>query len=125
MGSTYLLISRGNLEGGVLQFHFEMSPSSAAVNLESIAAVGAVTETWLVQVHGVCMILAWMAAAASGMLMARYYKKTWKSVKPFEKDLRFRLHQAFMTSAVVLTILGILVILIDKGLEPYKSVNIP
>ena len=48
-----------------------MSPSSAAVNFASTAAVGAVTETWLVQIHGVCMILAWMAAAASGILMAR------------------------------------------------------
>ena len=67
----YLLISRGNLENGDLKYHVEKSPSSAAVNLESTAAVGAVTETWLVQIHGVCMILAWMAAAASGMLMAR------------------------------------------------------
>ena len=69
--STYLLISRGDLEGGDLTFHVEKSPSSAAVNFASAAAVGAVTETWLVQIHGVCMILAWMAAAASGMLMAR------------------------------------------------------
>ena len=74
--STYLLISRGNLKaGGDLispdSYHEEKSPSSAAVNFASAAAVGAVTETWLVQIHGVCMILAWMAAAASGMLMAR------------------------------------------------------
>ena len=69
--TTYLLISRGNLEGGDLTYHVEKSPSSAAVNFASTAAVGAITETWLVQIHGVCMILAWMAAAASGMLMAR------------------------------------------------------
>jgi hypothetical protein len=69
--STYLLISRGNLEGGDLTYHVEKSPSSAAVNFASTVPVGAVTETWLVQIHGVCMILAWMAAAASGMLMAR------------------------------------------------------
>ena len=69
--STYLLISRGDLAGGDLTHHNEKSPSSAAVNFASTAAVGAVTETWLVQIHGVCMILAWMAAAASGMLMAR------------------------------------------------------
>ena len=69
--STYLLISRGNLEGGDLTYHVEKSPSSAAVNFASTVAVGAITETWLVQIHGVCMILAWMAAAASGMLMAR------------------------------------------------------
>ena len=70
--STYLLISRGNLKaGGDLIHHEEKSPSSAAVDFASTAAVGAVTETWLVQIHGVCMILAWMAAAASGMLMAR------------------------------------------------------
>jgi hypothetical protein len=29
-----------------------------------------------------------------------------------------------MTTAVVLTLLGILLILIDKGLEPFKGVNI-
>ena len=49
--STYLLISRGNLEGGDLTYHVEKSPSSAAVNLESTAAVGAVTETWLGTIH--------------------------------------------------------------------------
>ena len=44
-------------------------------------------------------------------------------MKPLEKDLWFRLHQVFMTSAVVLTLLGVLLITADKGLEPFKGVN--
>jgi len=39
------------------------------------------------------MIIAWLASAASGILMGRYYKETWKAVKPFGKDLWFRGHQ--------------------------------
>merc|ERR1719219_1144631 len=58
------------------------------------------------------------------MLMARYYKKTWTSVKPLDKDLWFRLHQFFMYSAVVLTVIGIIIIVVDKGLAPFEGVNI-
>ena len=55
--STFLLIARGNLKNGDLvsqdsySYHEEKSPSSAAVNFASPAAVGAVTETWLGTIH--------------------------------------------------------------------------
>ena len=40
-----------------------------------------------------------------------------------DKDLWFRLHQIFMTSALVFTIIGIIIILIDKGFSPFDGIS--
>jgi len=39
------------------------------------------------------MCVAWIASTPSGMLMARYYKRTWRGIEPCGKDLWFRAHQ--------------------------------
>jgi hypothetical protein len=57
------------------------------------------------------MIFAWLASAASGMLVARYYKQTWTSVRPMGKDFWFRFHQTFMGLAVLLTLIAFVIIL--------------
>ena len=40
-----------------------------------------------------------------------------------DKDLWFRLHQIFMTSALVFTVIGIIIILIDKGFSPFDGIS--
>ena len=67
------------------------------------------------------MVFAWLACAASGMLMARYYKQTWRSVKPMGKDLWFRCHQGFMGLAVLLTFTAFFVILAKYEGAPFES----
>ena len=57
--------------GSDLEYHSAKVPSSTPVNFASTGGVGAQNEGWLVQVHAVFMVLAWMAAAASGILIAR------------------------------------------------------
>ena len=44
------------------------------------------------KVYNIChqMSLAWLGTAPTGMLFARYYRKTWTSVKPCGKDSWFR-----------------------------------
>ena len=66
------------------------------------------------------MVLAWLASAASGMLMARYYKQTWKSVKPLGKDFWFRCHQGFMSLAVIMTLIAFFVILAALKGAPFE-----
>ena len=70
------------------------------------------------------MIFAWLASAACGMLMARYYKQTWKSVRPMGKDFWFRCHQFFMGLAVLLTLIAVIVIIVERKLEPLDSAAI-
>ena len=55
--------------------------------------------------------------------MARYYKETWREVRPAGKDLWFRLHQVTMTSAVLMTTVAFVVILVKVGFFPYFKVG--
>ena len=64
------------------------------------------------------MIFAWIASAACGMLLSRYYKQTFKAIRVFQKDVWYRFHQFFMGLAVLLTITGLVVIVVDRGVEP-------
>jgi hypothetical protein len=60
------------------------------VSLKTVAPTMEGDEGWFAQVHAIFMILAWLASAGTGMLLARYYKETWRSVRPMGKDLWFR-----------------------------------
>ena len=53
--------------------------------------------------------------------MARYYKETWRHLKPGSKDLWFRLHQILMGSTVGITIGAFIVICIKVGFFPYNG----
>ena len=50
----------------------------------------AVENTAGFKVHGCLMSLAWLGTAPTGMIIARYYRKTWTSLKPCGKDSWFR-----------------------------------
>ena len=107
--TQFLLLARGSLSSGkTLSYHNDQRIHTAqAVDFAAIEALEIKPENWMVQVHAILMTLAWMASAASGMLIARYYKATWKSTRPLDKDLWFRLHQLFMGFAVLATLTGI------------------
>lgn len=118
-GKLHTLVAFGDLSSdGVLSYHDERLGSPEPVDFKSASIVAAQDEGWLAQVHAVLMVLAWMGCAASGMLMARYYKKTWKSIKPGGKDLWFRLHQLFMGLTVLLTLAGFFVMIAKEGVGP-------
>lgn len=123
-GTEYhLLLATGNTDNSNLVYHGPGNKvsSGAPIDLKASSLVQAAGEGWLVQVHGCLMVLAWLASAASGMLMARYYKKTWVTTRPFDKDLWFRLHQLFMGSTVVVTIVAFFVIVSNSGWLPYDA----
>ena len=99
------------------------------------------------------MVFAWVAMASTGMVMARYlffnlnnliyrsnnkthliifsmitifryYKQTWKSVRPFNKDLWFTLHQICMALVVTISIAAFIVTCVVKGFLPYTTKEI-
>jgi len=76
------------------------------------------------QIHGAVMVLAWIGCASTGMVMARYYKETWKNIKPLKKDLWFRVHQIFMSLVVLMSIAAFIVICTVKGFLPYSIQDI-
>ena len=123
--TSHILLARGNAQSsGKLEYHEQRVPSAAAVDFQAISKIEGEEEGWAYQGHAICMVLAWMSSAASGMLLARYYKATWRTVRPGDKDLWFRLHQMFMSMTVGLTMAGIIIILVDVGLTPWESLNV-
>ena len=118
-GKLHTLVAFGDLSSsGVLSYHDNRLASPEPVDFKSAAIIAPEDEGWLAQVHAVLMILAWMGCATSGMLIARYYKNTWKSIRPAGKDLWFRLHQLFMMLTVLLTLTGFFVMIAKEGVDP-------
>lgn len=89
--SYYLLLANGPLSGSSLGEHDNKvaSPDPFNLTVNGIDSEAAEDTTGF-KVHGCLMTLAWLATAPSGMLFARYYRKTWTSIKPCGKDSWFR-----------------------------------
>ena len=79
-GNYHLLLANGPLNAENPGFHDKKIGSSKPVNLKLVQTIKA-TKSALPHVHGILMIVAWIASAGSGMLIARYFKKTWTSIK--------------------------------------------
>ena len=114
----HVLVATGAMQGQALSYHAAKLASGEAADLKSAAGLKA-SEGYFVQIHGVLMATAWIASSTCGMLMARYFKETWRNVKPGGKDLWFRCHQVFMTLAVLLTVVSFIVIVSGVGFYPY------
>jgi len=67
------------------------------------------------------MVIAWLACAPVGVLVARYYRRTWTQVKVFGKDLWFRLHQLFMILTIVFALIGLFIMIGSRGLNPLST----
>ena len=46
-------------------------------SLKNVSEVGLRSDL-LVKLHGLFMLVAWLGCAGAGMMMARYFKQTWK-----------------------------------------------
>ncbi|CAG0895399.1 unnamed protein product [Cyprideis torosa] len=70
------------------------------------------------RLHGAFMVAAWIGAASCGILLARYFKKTWVGSQCCGKDLWFVFHRFFMVLTWVLTVAGVVLMLVElKGLS--------
>ena len=116
----FILMASGPTSNGILTYHSMKTQSSTPIDLTSASLVAGTSSAWAIQVHGLLMIFAWLACASSGMLMARYYKQTWKSVKPLGKDFWFRCHQGFMGLAFLLTLAAFFIILASLKVVPFN-----
>jgi len=64
------------------------------------------------QVHGFIMVFAWIFFASTGVLLSRYFKKSWPKNSVCGKPVWYSGHRFLMSIAVVLTVLGFLFILV-------------
>jgi len=64
--------------------------------------------------HGILMIFAWIVCASTGILVARYFKRTWSNRKICNKAIWFAIHRTLMACVAVLTVISFILILIYK-----------
>ncbi|XP_015762638.1 PREDICTED: ferric-chelate reductase 1-like isoform X6 [Acropora digitifera] len=66
--------------------------------------------------HGILMTLAWTLFAFVGLFTARYMRQVWQPTKIWGKDAWFTVHRVLMTTTVLLTVTGTIVIFVKvKG----------
>lgn len=79
-GRYHHFFAYGELESdsGEKSYHELKTRSNEPVDL---AQVGSITEkdlSYLIKVHGCCMVLAWMGTVSLGIIFARYFKDAWE-----------------------------------------------
>jgi hypothetical protein len=68
----------------------------------------------LMKAHGIIMIFAWIVLVSTGILVARYFKCSWPKRKICGKAVWFAIHRALMVTAVLLTLIAFVLILVYK-----------
>ena len=79
--------------------------------------------TSLMKAHGIIMIFAWIVLVSTGILIARYFKRSWADRKLCGKAVWFAMHRTIMTSAALLTLISFVLILVYKRGEWVSKVN--
>lgn len=102
------------------QYHGTLRLASAEpVQLGQVAPSGGDQSTslyqLLLQVHGALMVAAWIGTASTGMLLARYYKRTWVGRRLCGLDLWFHGHRAFMVLTVLASLGAVVCAAISLG----------
>ncbi|XP_047128355.1 uncharacterized protein LOC101239095 isoform X1 [Hydra vulgaris] len=118
--NLFLAIAFGSTINGQLPSYHgydSYSKTDGTVNLLAIQKVSSASSSLsnLIKGHGILMTLAWLFFATCGIFMSRYMKPFLKT-KINGKDSWFRMHQLFMSSALICFVVGLILILIEfKG----------
>jgi len=79
-------------------------------NTQSIEA----DSTSLMKAHAIIMIFTWIVLVSTGILIARYFKRSWSDRKICRKAVWFAIHRTIMTSVAILTLISFVLIIVYK-----------
>ena len=85
-----ILLAGGPYSTKTLNFHTIKQAAGEPVTMSQISTAGAKSDL-LLKLHGLFMLMAWLGCAGAGMIMARYFKQTWK-VGKYRKILIFTMN---------------------------------
>ncbi len=68
----------------------------------------------LMRAHGIIMVFTWIVLASTGILIARYFKRSWSDRKICRKAIWFALHRTIMTCVAILTLISFVLIIVYK-----------
>ncbi|GAB0093619.1 putative ferric-chelate reductase 1 homolog [Sergentomyia squamirostris] len=67
----------------------------------------------LIKLHGAFMVIAWLGTTSLGILIARYFKRTWVNHQIFGTDAWFFFHRCCMLITWTFTLIAFIMIFID------------
>ncbi|CAG9798172.1 unnamed protein product [Chironomus riparius] len=113
----YLLLAGGMAVGpNSVGMHSNEGTSHARILLTEPQIVDVETaKNPLKLTHGALMIISWIGLSSIGIVIARYFKKSWPDSKLCGKDLWFFWHMLCMALTFVLTIAGFITIFVYTG----------
>jgi len=115
----FLLAAYGPLVGGgrgISQHTLRRSSNERVRVLETRQVNSDESIDAKVLAHGILMTLAWTLFAFVGLFTARYMRQVWQPTKIWGKDAWFTVHRVLMTTTVLLTVTGTILIFVKvKG----------
>jgi len=111
----YLLVATGPAVPEP-QYHGQTKVASAsAVDLTDTSALTVAGTPPLIYAHAICMVLAWIGMAGTGILSAQHFRLTWVGKQVLGKDVWFTVHRSLMVLTAVCTWLGFTFITVYEG----------
>jgi len=109
---------------GNLGYHNQDKVASAEpVSLALVTSVGGSSDL-LFRLHGLLMLCAWVGCAGVGMILARYFKNTWRGKQLGGKDLWFVFHRTLMVLTVLLSITAVVLVMVEVDIQPLALSNL-
>eukprot|EP00096_Caligus_rogercresseyi_P002503 TRINITY_DN1465_c0_g1_i2.p1 TRINITY_DN1465_c0_g1~~TRINITY_DN1465_c0_g1_i2.p1 ORF type:complete len:658 (-),score=127.14 TRINITY_DN1465_c0_g1_i2:80-2053(-) len=113
LGDQYVLfIANGPYVDGSIRQHRSKLTSGEKQALGLTEKIAGKSRLFLI-LHGSLMIGAWIFAAPIGMIISRYFKKTWTAQKLLKRDAWFLVHWFLMIAVINLTIVGVVLIFME------------
>ncbi|XP_076355012.1 putative ferric-chelate reductase 1 homolog isoform X2 [Tachypleus tridentatus] len=114
----YLVLAKGPTDSqGNLRYHEKQRGfSSDRVNLSSISLVrNDNSADVLISMHATLMTLSWLGLISSGIMLARYYKLSWKDRTLCNVKIWFALHRGLMVLSLFMIIIALILIFVKVG----------
>ncbi|XP_046388987.1 putative ferric-chelate reductase 1 homolog [Ischnura elegans] len=110
-----LLAAGDSLKPDSVGYHLSRRAYSENPQLLSVVDEIKGASKLLLHLHGAFMIAAWLLCASTGILLARYFKKTWTGHQTCGKDQWFAWHRCLMILTWGLTIAAFVIIFVEIG----------
>jgi len=73
------------------------------------------SKTKLLKAHGIIMVFTWIFIASTGIILARYFKRSWPEQTLCGKPIWYSTHRLLMSLVSALTLLGFMFVLVYTG----------
>ncbi|KAG5847386.1 putative ferric-chelate reductase 1 [Anguilla anguilla] len=115
--SYYLFLANGRAEYGKVHRHDRQPLISTykKVITGSPENMNGSRSPLMMKFHGALMLVAWMTAATTGIIIARYFKPSWPDRTIFGQKVWFQVHRVMMILVVLLTGTGFILPFIYRG----------